>query len=305
MNKKNTVTISIAAYNAQENIQSILKSLLVQKLKNHIVGKIIVYSDSSRDDTVKKVQQLKNSQIKIIDGKKRIGFAGVVEKILKISAGEIVVILNDDVKISDKEFIAKLILPFEKESNIGMVGGNPQPLPAKTFVEKAILSSFRAYEKMRLALKNGNNIYACDGKALALSKPFIKSLTFPSNRHATGNVDAFLYLSCLKNGYKYIHSRQAILYFRFPTSLKDYLSWTTRNNSNFYLLKKRFGKKAEDEFHKPKLILGYFQFIEFLKNPTGCILIYFSRFYINLKAKLLADGFSSIWNPVESTKNLN
>lgn len=303
INNRIQISIGIAAYNAQENIKQLLDSLLRQKkIKN--VAEIIIHSDGSTDNTVEIVRQIKSDVIKIIDSEKRTGFAGSVEAILRRASSEVVILLNDDIKITDSQFIEKLIEPFTKEPNIGLISGNPQPLPAKTFVEKAVISSFRAYEEMGINLRNGHNHFTCDGKVLVLSRRLIDSLAFPSDYKQIGNVDTFLYFSCLTNGFKYRHVKEAKVLYRCPSNIKDYIKSTTRNNSQFYLLKKSFGNLLEKEYQIPKSIYKYY-FKEFLKNPIGCLFIFITGVYVKIKAKSFEKTLTSTWDVVGSTKKLS
>ncbi len=304
VNKAKT-TLCITAYNSEANIKTLLFSLLKQNKFNSIVASIIVYSDNSSDATVMEAKKVKNKRLIIIHSKVRLGFAGVVKKLLKLSKTEIVVLLNDDIKIEDKDFITKLIKPFYKERNVGLVTGHPLPLKQKTFIEAAVISSINVYENMCYSLKGENNLYTCDGKILALSKEFISSIEFPKSIKDVGNLDTFLYFSCLTNDFKYRNVKNAKVFYRCPNNLKDYIKWYIRNNADKHLLLSMFGDIVSKEYQKPKAIYLKYALIEFIKNPLGCAFIFLSGFYINFKAKEYAKNITTTWDTVESTKNLN
>lgn len=304
MNKRISITIGIATYNAEKNINTLLNAVFFQKIKGGEIEEIIVHLDKCTDNTLKIVQGRKNKKTKLINSNKRQGFAQSIIKILRKSTNDIVVLLNDDIKITDKQLIHNLIKPFLKEKKVGLVSDNPQPLEPKTFIEKSVISTFKAYKRMRYEFKSGNNKYTCDGKILALSKFFVESIDFPKNRKEMGNVDTYLYLSCLKNGFKYRHVRRAKVFYRCPTTIEDYINLTVRNNSNSYLLKKRFGELVNEEYNKPNNRLRYYMLLEFLKNPLGCLFTFICGIYCKLNARFYYQRFSPTWSVVKSTKNL-
>lgn len=298
-----SISVGIAAYNAQDNISALLKSVLSQKIINR-VDQVIVYSDASLDQTVKEAKKVKNKKIKVIDAKKRQGFAHAVETLLSLNKSEIIILLNDDIKITDNNFLEKISKAFI-DKRVGLVSANPQPIRPQTFTEKAANSAFRVYEKMRYTIRSGNNEFTCDGKVLALSKSFIKSLKIPKSYRQIGNADSFLYFSCVTRGFKYEHVKRAVVKFKLPSTLKDYLSLTIRNNTDPYILKRRFGKVVEIEYRKPKLAFYYFGLIEFFKNPVGTMFIAIFSLYVKYKAKQVQKAFNPTWDIVLSTKNLN
>ena len=298
-----SVSIGIAAYNAQNNIKQLVQSLLSQN-KIEIVKEIVIHSDASQDRTVEFARQTKNPLIKIIDSKVRKGFALSVETLLKNTKSKVVILLNDDIQITDFNFLEKIITPFSFESKIGLVSGNPQPLTPKTFVEGAVISSFKAYEAMRNNLRDGHNLFTCDGKVLVLSRDFIKTLDFSESKKGIGNVDTFLYFSCLSHGFKYRHVKEARVHYRCPANLKDYLSQTARNNAQFFLLKNQFGSLLEEEFKLPKAIYKYY-LREFFENPLGCIFIFAARFLLKIKTRTFEKWLSNTWEVVGSTKKLS
>ena len=302
--KKITVSIGIPAYFAQENIEPLLKSLVVQEQKNQKVIEILVFSDGSTDNTVKNARKVKDKRIKIIDSNKRGGMAKGLLHMLSIFKGNTFLLLNDDIVIRDKSLVDKMAAPLLKEEHVGLVGGNPQPFKGKTFVEKSGISAFDAYSNFRYSYKNGNSKYTCDGKLMLLTRDFIESIRFPKSVKKMGNVDIFLYLSCIENKFLYRFVKNAEVLFQYPASVSDYINWVTRNNSNTNLLKKRFGKIVDEEFYVPKILLYKSLIRELADNPIQSLFIFILGQYCNYKAKNMSKDFSAMWNPVNSTKNL-
>ncbi len=304
-NKISQVTVGIPTYFAENNIKNLLKSLLNQKGNNFQLTKIIVYYDQSGDNTLKKVKELIDKKIEIVDGKTRQGFAQGVKKIISMNKSDILLLLNDDIKINDREFIFKLIQPFNLESNIGLVCGNPQPLEPISFVDKALSSRLKASEHLSYKVKNGNNIFSCDGKILALSKKFIQNLKLPKNNFEIGNVDAFLYFACITSGFRYFFVRNAYVYYRNPTTLSDYSKWISRNNTQKYILHKNFDVDLiNKEYTKPKRLLISTVLKQLIINPVGFLFIFSIEVFNIIKARNLLGNLTSTWEIVETTKNL-
>lgn len=310
MKKDLSLTIGIAAYNAEKNIKSQLESLLDQKEDDAFhIEKIIIHCDKCTDNTVSIASGFRNEKadekIEIIDNKVRKGFAGSLKAILEKSRSDITVLLNDDIQIKDREFLKKLIVPFQTEEQVGLVCGNPQPLPPKNFIEKAIISSFRAYENFRLKINNGNTHYTCDGKILSVSRDLKDKMLFPDRLENMGNADTYFYFSCLEAGYKYRYSPAAIVWYRTPNTLKEYFKAVTRNNMDQYILHERFGRAVAEDFKKPRGWFVWYLFVEFVKNPFGSIFIFFAGMYIRNKARSNALKPTATWDTIETSKKLS
>jgi len=303
--EKILVTIAVPTYMAELNVEKLIKSLLDQKVSSHIHMQILIHDDNSSDKTVSTINKFEKKNLTIYVSKKRIGFTRAVKNILKLSKlSHVLVIINDDVLVRDKRFIEKMVKPILSNESVGLVGGNVKPLPPKSFIERAINTSSRAYEKMREEYKDGNNKYTCDGKALAISKKFADSLTIPDDPKKAGNLDVYLYFACLKNNFEYKHAKDAVVYYRNPSTLHDYMKWFIRNNSNRHILKDEFGELVDREYKTPSKLI-YYKFVEFVKSPVETIFIFLTGFYIRHKAKSHAKIFNETWSVIGSSKNLD
>lgn len=128
MIKKTTISIGVIVYNEEHNIARLLDSLLHQKLKHIRISEIVVVSSGSIDNTNKIVKVLseKNSKIKLICQKKRLGKASAVNLFLSNAKQDILIMSSGDIlpKINTVE---EITLPF-KDKNVGIVGSHPIPL---------------------------------------------------------------------------------------------------------------------------------------------------------------------------------
>ncbi len=303
--KRFTVTAAIAAYNAEKNIGHMLTSLIGQRQNSLDIESIVVCSEGSTDRTVEIVKSFSDPRIRLLGGAERHGFAGAVRTILSDTQSEITVVLNDDIKINDDHFIEKLAVPFRENSNIGLVTGNPQPLKPESFVERAVVSGYRAWDETRSKLQNIHSALTADGKILALSYKFAKSISYPKNLADMACVDSYLYMACVTQGFGYRWVPEAKVYFRAVTSWHEYLSLHTRNNANRYLLIKHFGDRVDKEYSKPFGLYLKESLKQFILNPLGVAVIFVLGFYTRFKAKGVAQNFNPLWEVVESSKNLN
>jgi glycosyltransferase involved in cell wall biosynthesis len=303
MTKKNiiTLTIGIAAYNAENNIKNLITSLQNQRGNNYKLDKIIIHSDNSTDSTIEIVRKIKDNKLLLIDNKKRKGFSGSIKKIVENSHSDVTLLLNDDIQIYDRHFIEKLINPFMENSKTGLVCGNTQPLPPKNFIDRAITSGFKAYDKARYSKMNGNTASTVDGKILAVSNSFKKTLKFNKNM---GNLDGYLYFYCIKQNYLYKNIRSAQVFYRNPTNFEDYIQWFTRNKANQLILEREFGEDVFKSYELPKIKFLYYRILELIKNPLGGIFMLTTKFYIEIKSHTYKNHFSPMWKVVETSKKL-
>jgi len=301
---KYLVTIGIPAYQSEDNIAQLLQSLVNQKETGFTINEILVYSDGNTDSTAKFAAGVKDrkKRIQVILGKNRYGMSYGLKYMLNVAKGNIFVLINDDVLIKSTNFIGEMVSPFAKHKNVGLVSGNPQPLPANNFIQKAGISTFKAYERTRYSFRQGQNKMTCDGKALALHRDFWKQIKFPTDNSKLGNVDAYLYFSVLTLGFTYYHARKAVIYYDFPYTSKEYVKWTARNNANKALLRKQFGAIVDLEYKIPAIAHLRSLVIEMLKNPLGAIYIYGIGLIAKNRARSISKNFTPTWEVVSTTK---
>lgn len=310
MSNKKSVTIGICAYSSQALIEKLLSSLVGQNKGSFILKEIIVHCDISGDQTPKITKEWakRNHQqrlIKILTPKKRLGFAGSFNQIIKNSKSDIVIVLNDDIQIKDKNFIRKISNSFGNSKLDGLACVNLKQLAPRTFIEKAVVVSIKAFEEARESKKAGNNLFSCDGKVLILSKRFINNLTLPKDLSKVGNLDAYLYFACLKQNLEYKFLKNICVFHHSPANFNDYLAWTSRNNSNYPLLKKTFGKIVDLEYQLPTRTLWQKKLGQFIKNPLHCLFIYSTSFYVKFLAVKQANNFNPKWDTILTTKVIN
>ncbi len=299
-----TVTLGIAAYNAESNIVQLLEALTTQHAEGFVIEKIIVHVDGDGDATSTKVKSFAQKNVCLIETLPRKGFANAFITLMHASTSDVTILFNDDILIDDPELIKKLVQPFSDFSNIGLVCGHPAPLPPISFVDKAITTSHFAWDTMRMQMRQGHNAFTVDGKIMAMSKSFMRSIEIPKDLADMGNVDAYIYLECQRAGFGFRYVRDAVVKYRNPINMKEHFAWGIRNNANQHRYKKRYGEFVAQKYSKPRFLYISSLGQQFLRNPLGALFIFFGSFYIRRKAKKYAKTFSQTWTVIGTSKNL-
>ncbi len=115
-NKQPLVSLIVLTYNGKEDTIEFLESLKKTDYPNY---EIIVVDNASTDGTTEAViKKFKN--IKVIENKKNLGFAGGMNSGIKESKGKYVVLLNNDFVASQKEWLSLLVNAVESDDIVGI-----------------------------------------------------------------------------------------------------------------------------------------------------------------------------------------
>lgn len=232
MNKRKSVSICIPAYNEEHNIENILKQLCAQKQKDFFIENIVVVSDGSTDNTVAIARNYKKHGIKIIEGKQNRGQTCRQNEILAFSSADILVLLNADLVLADDKVVLRLVTPILNGADLSAQWA--RPLSPRTFLERILYAGFELKYFVYNRHKNGNNIYTCVGHMRALSKKFYSHVSFPN---VSDGEDQYLYLACVKGGYRYEYTDAKHVYFKLPDNIHDYKKYAVR----IFQTQKKFG----------------------------------------------------------------
>lgn len=298
MSKKLSISIGISALNEEISIPLVLRDILDQKLTSCYIKEIIVISDGSTDHTVSTVKSIKSKLIKLIIGNERKGLASRVVQLTKISKGDILVLVDADIRMPS-DCLEEISKSFSRDSQIGFAGGNVLPEKPTTLVSKAVYASVEGYINFSHQFNNGNNIYTAKGAMLVLSSKFAKTVSIPKNVFAQ---DHYLYLFAKKNGFKYAFIPDAKVYYHLPKTLADHIKQNKRFEATKGNLKDVFGDMAIDEYQKDQLLFYSSLLRIFLRKPILSILIYLINIYCKISANLNYKKYSYKWSKVRTTK---
>ena len=113
-----SISTIIINHNKKELLKSCLESVVVQK---RVSSEIIVVDNASDDGSLELVQQ-QFPQANLIKNNNNKSFAASCNQGIRVSHGEFVLILNNDV-VLDKNFFSGLLLAMENNKEIGIAGG--------------------------------------------------------------------------------------------------------------------------------------------------------------------------------------
>lgn len=299
MKKNLKITVAISAFNEEKNIANALVSILKQEEMNFDILEILVISDGSTDNTTEKVKEINDDRIKLITFKERKGKSARLNLIFRLNKGDILVLFDADVLLVNSQTLAHLIKPFLSSKSLGLVGGNPQPIKGRTFIEEAVNVTFQAYAPLRNLLRKGRNPYGCDGRILALTKQFVNLARIPCDMITN---DAFLYFLCIDKGFKFQHVSKACVWYRSPTSISDQIKQNKRFIAARYRLESLFGGVVRNEYKIP-LILKLKLFIsQIIRRPIHCFVIFLINLYCFYLAKKDYKIMSALWFMAKTTK---
>lgn len=296
--KNKTISIGICAYNEEKNIKNVLNNILKQKKSRWTLTEILVYCDGCTDNTISILKEMKNKSIKIIDDKKRKGKTARLSEMFKKFSGSILIMFDADIALKGQNVITDLIKPFE-DKDVMLAGGNSTPFQPKTFTEKAVFTTFRVFYKSRLYVNGGNNVFGCTGSILAIRKELARSIKMPN----IINEDVFIYLFCISKKFKFNYVDGAVVFYKLPTNLGDYVKQVFRSDprSATIELNKYFGGLAEKEFHRPSKFYFKSIFESFLENPVGLVTIVFVNIFCKTLAPVVIKNYKLEWFTASST----
>lgn len=297
-----TVTVAVSAYNEAANIQAFLISVLSQKETQYRLKKILVISDGSTDSTAAIARSLGSKKIVVKTYRGRLGKSNRLNQIYAKVESDILVQSDVDVVFSHPNVITKLISPLLKKKPADMCGGNPLPLPAATFVEKAINTTVATYLPFRSEIKGGNNIFSADGRLLAFKKKVYRELTIPTTMIAN---DAYAYFFCISRGYKYAFVKQATVWYRSPQTLSDHIRQNVRFNAAPLRMERYFPKSlVQSEYAIPTVFYLKNAIKQFLQSPFHVVFITLVNIYCRIEGRKSESLIGAKWPMAISTKTL-
>lgn len=295
-NKKLRISIGVASFNEEKNIEKLLISLLNQKLKSTIISEIIVISSGSTDATDRIVRKIckTNSKVKLIRQKKRIGKASAVNLFISRAKEEIVILSSADILIPNGT-VDKIISPLKKH-NVGIVGSHPIPVndPSSFFGFAAHLMWALHHQ---ISLKNPKM-----GEFIAFRKIF-KQIPL------TSAVDEASIEALIRGqGYKAFYASNAIVYNKGAQNFKEFITRRRHIYAGHLETKNKYSYNVST-ISVSKIILALIKNFKFSKRfifwtPFVILIEALSRFLGLLDYKLYPRKHT-IWKVTPSTKKLS
>jgi len=285
------ITIGIISYNEQKNIVNLLNSIKCQYLGKFFIKEIII-SDDSYDKTPFLIKDFikKNPQllIRLFHHNERRGAYAGWNEIFKETTGDYLVLYDADVILTQKTTY-NLVNAFSL--NVGLCASNPQPLEFASIYGRA--SKFIT-DWLQNVRKNELTQFTVMGRGLAIKSELAKKITIPVNIIA---IDYFLQIKILELDKKVIYVNNAVLYFKTPENLEDFLSQVLRAD---------FGHKQLSFYKTKKLpIISNIKITlkSILSDPLGGIATLYCYCFIPYYKMQNQKKISSKWEIAQSTKS--
>jgi biofilm PGA synthesis N-glycosyltransferase PgaC len=292
------VSIGIPAYNESQNIRKLLNSIIEQRVGDFVIIEIIVITDGCSDDTEDIVKSFSSRGVRLVSNLDRKGKTFRLNQLFKLFTGDILVLFDADVLPVNKEVLINMVSPFQ-DQNIFLVAGRPIPKPDSSYFYKVMGVSFYLQEYVKDNYKNGNSVYSCHGRILALHRNLAKSVNINAN---IGN-DAFIYFSNRKLEGGFYFNKSAQVYFKLPGKPADFIKQRVRFNSSSKQMREFFGSLI-NEYKIPRTLIINAFFKAFIKFHIYFFEYLFLVVYSNLLKKDVSPK-KSFWEVSDSTKAIN
>jgi glycosyltransferase involved in cell wall biosynthesis len=206
--KKTTITVSLPAFNVEQNIEELLLAILNQKLSKFELKEIIVYSDASTDKTDEKVKAMTkvSSKIKLVTGKTRKGKYYRMNELFAMCKTDILIIMDADVAMVGNSFINKLANGLVSDKNALAVSARNIFVRPEGFVARILHRHYTIWDNILLSLLSSDSPSQFSGTATAFRGVYARQLSIPTS---VQNPHLYLYLAARsKNGFRYCMDAQ-------------------------------------------------------------------------------------------------
>lgn len=302
MENKVTLTIGIPAFNEEQNIQTLLETIMRQKQDTFNLEKILVYSDASSDKTNQLVEEYekKYSQIELIKGKEQKGKYSRMNELFALSKTDILIILDADIALGGNKFIEYLVTYLISDSGALSVSARNVLLRPQRFEARMLYTYFTLWDNFLLNAITGDIPNHFTGTATAFKGSYASTLRIPPN---VNNPHHFLYLAAKsKNGFRYC--AQAVVLQHAPATISELNAILTRKiMQSDSVLEAMFGKETIQKLHYvPKKAKVRAVLKSFLYDPLYTPLALLITIYASRMSGYLKKDSSQLWKINTSTK---
>ncbi|QQS16160.1 MAG: glycosyltransferase [Candidatus Moraniibacteriota bacterium] len=297
--KKFTVTVGIAAYNEAANISFLLEDILKQRCESFVLGRIVVVSDGSSDETAVIARRYDSSGVLVFDDGERRGKSVRSNEILDISKdSDAVILLDADIALLGDMVFESMIRCVKGGADL--VSPELQALPPRSVFGCAVVAGHDLKRAMFSEWRGGKNIYQCHGAARAFSRKLLETFRF---KGSIGE-DAYSYLFVKKFGFRYVSLLDTAIAIRVPETFRDHKKQSRRFLCSQDMFRDEFGSgNVFAEYRYPKALLAKHLFISFMKRPFSiaayiCVMICIALFPSESNVK------KEVWTAASSSKKV-
>jgi len=293
------VDVAIPVYNEEFRIAYILQDVVSSVQSDWFqLNNIFVISDSSTDRSEDIVQQFCKSdeRVKLITKSDRRGKNDSINLAFNHTHADALIFLDSDIRLDNDKVLQRLVEPIYK-GQAALVGANVVPDGSSATLNLAIMArQFDYILESERRRRKPISYWSFYGRTLAMSRELFQNLTLPAS-HAD---DLYIYYSCLRNGYKVFYANDALVYFKAPSSVKDFVDQYSR----FEFWKDKAREEFGEDFVNSDLKvtkMASFLLSTFARNPyrgllwTGCLSTSKIAYLIKYRTDFLERGFYKTW----------
>lgn len=220
--KNPKVSVVIPNWNGIKLLPDCLKSLKNQSYKNF---ELIFADNGSTDNSIKYFNSF-FPKAEVIKLEKNYGFSKIVNKGIRISKGDYVILLNNDTKI-DKNFIKELVNSLEKHKDcVGCTSKildffDPNILGSAGDIMNTFGQSFpRGFKDKADRYNSSEEVFMITGGASIYRKKVFKKVGFFDESYFFYGEDSDWCFRAQLMGYKFWYEPKAIVYHRLGATSK-------------------------------------------------------------------------------------
>lgn len=295
----NSLTVCIPAYNEAQNIERILRAVLNQKQDGFELTRVIVYSDASTDATAATARAIGDKRVEAVEGSVRSGKAAGINCMFGMADTDAVLLLDADSVIKSNEVFSGLVRCM-CEHDASLVSGSCKPLPPQTFLQRLLVLGTEAWQKVITATPN-SDMYRCGGQMVLMRKDLYAHIRYPK----TSADDVYPYIVAKELGLNYAYDLNAEIYYKLPTTYKDFFRQQIRFLNADSSIERIFGWEVVQKYYtintlaKLKGLLG-----AFVQHPALTLCYALMLTAPKLFVALFKHDTGGLWAIAESTKDI-
>ncbi len=297
-----TVTVGITAHNEEENIVSVLLSLLNQTGEDFSIERVLLICDGCSDRTFQRAVELTSQMphLEVIDKPDRKGKVARMNELFAANKSDLLITLDADIALGNAHFVEEMVKAIKENGSAVLVTAHQVPLMPDTFTGKVIHTIYQYYDLARLSVPGYNHIQNLYGAGMAFRQSFAEKLCIPMS---VLEDRGYLYLSAKQsNGFCY--AAKAVLYYRPAGTVREFhrlMSRTTKMHSQLELYA---GKSLRDLYVIPLRYKLRALAKMIMRNPfrmsLGVLVILYTKFFARTDLPVDTNG----WEILPSTKKV-
>lgn len=299
--KKLTVTIGIPAYNEERSISSVIDDIFSQSKNNYHLSKVIVISDASTDLTVNllKEKSSKHKEIEVIDRSTRVGKPEILNQIMKLCTSDILIVLDADIRLTDRNTFELLIDPIIKDQ-ADVTWPKHAAMGARTIVQKLANYGVGMWDELINELSEEKRAFHSFSGILRVYKRNVyRKIHFPNTKAE----DVFNYIDMLKKKFRLKYIPLSTVYFENPETINDYMRQMSRFLTMPEDLSKYYSQSEIDRFFSiPAILRVNVTLKNLLKSPITTIEYITLHFVTHIVSKLSSVD-SPLWVRIKKSTN--